>query len=150
MPFKSTPAHARLYVELPTAKQKLSDIKILLEAIRQMPIADSIKVRMLVHGIWEVARATGNFRGRYRSEGVIRTVGVRIQRDHIFKKSTLIERLFTTSPDLDKVIEQARCSIVTVDEHWRLHDVDNDLDGWDRYKAARVVVYDMIDETPVA
>jgi len=150
MPFTSTPAHARRYVESPTTKQRLADIKILLDAIRQMQIADPIKKKMLVHSIWEVAQATGNFRGRYRSEGVIGTPGVRIQRDHIYKKSTLVEELLSASPDLDRVIEQARCCIVTVDEHRRLHDIDPELDGWNRYKAAGVIVYDMFDESQVA
>jgi hypothetical protein len=130
--------------------QRLADIKILIDAIRQMQIAAPLKKRMLVHSIWEVAKATGDFRGRYRSEGVIRSVGVRIQRDHIYKKSALVEELLSTSPDLDRVIERARCCVVTIDEHRRLHDVDGGLEGWDRYKAAGVIVYDMFDETRVA
>jgi hypothetical protein len=114
-----------------------------------MQIALPLKKRMLVHGVWEVAKATGDFRGRYRSEEVIRTPGLRIQRDHIYKKRTLVEELLGTAPNIDRVIERARCCTVTLDEHQRLHDVDDALDGWDRYEAAGLHVYDMVDETRV-
>jgi hypothetical protein len=149
MPLISKPAHARRYVESSATAQRLADIKVLLDAVRQMKISSTLKKRMLVHGIWEVARATGDFQSRYRSKRVIRTAGTRIQRDHIYKKSTLVEELLSPSPDIDRVIEQARCCIVTADEHQRLHDIDGDLDGWDRYRATGIIVYDMLDETRV-
>ena len=94
-----------------------------------MRISTPLKKRMLVHGIWEVAKATGDFRGRYRSEGVIRTSGVRIQRDHFYKKSALVEKFLSTSVDIDLIIKQAQCCVVTADEHKRLHKIDQQLDG---------------------
>jgi hypothetical protein len=36
-----------------------------------------------------------------------------------------------------------------VDEHRKLHVLDKGLDGWDRYKAAKIEVYDMLDKTRV-
>ena len=129
MPILSKPAHARRYVGSDTP-QRLADIRLLLDSIGRMDIAKPLKKRMLVHGIWEVAKATGDFCGRFRSEQVIHTVGSRIQRDHIYKKSTLIDELLSSSPDLDKIIERAECCIVTADEHKKLHDIDGGLDGW--------------------
>jgi hypothetical protein len=110
----------------------------------------SLKKTMLVSAIWQVCESTGSFRARHRSESVIRTVGQKIQRDHIFKKQTLIAELLGSEPNLDTIIEQARCCIVTEDEHKRLHRIDESLDGWDRYRAAGIVVYDMLDEKRVA
>jgi hypothetical protein len=150
MPFLSKTAHSRRYVESVSTRHRLADIRLMLDVIRQMEIARPLKKRMLIHGIWEVAKATGDFCSRHRSEQVIRTVGTRIQRDHIYKKSTLVEELLNPSPNLDRVIEQARCCIVTVEEHQALHRIDSDLDGWDRYRAAGIVVYDMLDETQAA
>src|SRR4051812_11132937 len=123
MPIVSALTHARRYVERPSTRQRLADVKTLLETIIPMQIALSLKKRLLVHGIWEVSRATGDFRGRYRSEGVIREVDVPIQRDHIYKKSILVEELLGVSPDIDRVIERARCCVVTTAEHQRLHSV---------------------------
>jgi hypothetical protein len=125
----------------------MADIRLLLDTVRQVKIAVPLKKRMLVHVIWEVAKATGNFYGRYRSEGVIERGGDPIQRDHIYKKSTLVEELLSPSPDLDRVMGRALCCIVTKKEHDRLHDIDKKRDGWDRYRAAGIVVYDMLDQT---
>ena len=147
MPYLSKPAHARRYTESSATRQRLDEVKVLLDAIRRLPIGLALKKRMLVHGIWEVAKATGDSQGRYRSERVIRTVGLQIQRDHIYKKNALVEELLGASPDLDKVISRAACCIVTAEEHHGLHSVGVHLDGWERYRVAGVVVYDMIDET---
>ena len=105
-----------------------------------MEITTSLKRRMLVQGIKKVARATGDSRGRYRSEGVSRTVGARIQRDHIWKKHTLAEKSLSGSTDLDSIIEQAHCCVVTVGEHGRLRAISADLDSWERYKATAALV----------
>jgi hypothetical protein len=150
MAITSKHAHARPYVESPTLSRKLADIKTLLDTIRQLDIEPKLKRDMLVHGIWEVAKATGNFNGRYRSQSVIDRTGLTIQRDHIYKKKTLVDELLRPAPDLDMIIERARCCIVSVDEHQRLHGVGNDLDGWDRYRAAGVIVHDMLQQTRIA
>jgi hypothetical protein len=137
--------HQRHFVEPNVTSQRLAEIHILLDALRQLQIGLPIKKRMLVHGIWEVAVATGGFCARYRSEAVIQTVGAKIQRDHIFKKKALITELLGPNPDIEKIIERGRCCIVTTDEHRKLHDVDESLDGWERYRVAGIVVYDMLD-----
>ena len=150
MPFTSNARHQKRYVESPKTAQRLADIRKLLDSIRRLPIGQSLKKTMLVHSIWQVSESTGSFYARHRSESVIRTVGQKIQRDHIYQKRTLVAELLTPEPDLDAIIQQARCCIVTEAEHRRLHGVDAGLDGWDRYRAAGIVVYDMLDETRVA
>ena len=149
MPILSTKAHAKNYTEALDLSQRLADIRLLLDSIRQMEIAEPLKKRMLVHGVWEVARASGNYYSRYRSERVRNTVGEPIQRDHIFKKRTLVEELLSPSPNLDKILDQAQCCIVTKNEHDKLHDIDNNLDGWDRYREAGILVYDMLHDKPL-
>lgn len=147
MPIVSKPAHSQPYIEPPATARRLAEIKVLLETIRSLEVEPSLKKRMLVHGIWEVAKATDDFHGRFRSERVIRTPGLRIQRDHIHKKSALVGELLRPSPDLDSIIDRARCCIVAADEHQKLHGIDSDLDGWERYRVAGVIVYDMWDGT---
>lgn len=117
-----------------------------MDTIRLLLIGESLKKRMLVHAIWEVAFATGNtqraFFGRYRTESVIRQVGLEIQRDHVYRKETLIRELLGASPDLGKIIERATyCCVVTKDEHARLS--HRGIDGWERYRVAGIKVYDM-------
>ena len=101
---------------------------------------------MLDAALWQVAFVTGNtqskFMGPYRSEAVITQPGLKIQRDHAHRRATLVSELLRPSPDLDSIIDRAQCCcIVTEDEHRRLAAVA--IDGWERYAAAGIVVYDM-------
>ena len=105
---------------------------------------------MLDWALWQVAFATGNtqkkFLGRYRSESVIRQIGLKIQRDHVYQRKTLLQELLGPSPDLERIILQAQCCVVvTVDEHNRL----SKIDGGEKYRIAGITVYDMLDETTV-
>ena len=147
MSFTSNANHRKSYVSLPAEKQRLADIKILLDTIRTLPIEEPIKKRMLVHVVWEIAFATGNtqgsFMGRYRSAKVINQSGLPIQRDHINKKAALIAASLGPSPDLEAIIECAQCCVVTDDEHAQLGAVSAEIDGWERYLAAGISVYDM-------
>ena len=130
----------------PTLVQQLQDIRAVIEALRQLPIATPLKRGMLDAALWQVAFATGNtqskFMGPYRSGAVITQPGLKIQRDHAHRRATLLSELLGPSPDLDSIIDRAQCCcIVTEDEHRRLAAVA--IDGWERYAAAGIVVYDM-------
>ncbi|QOY90066.1 hypothetical protein [Paludibaculum fermentans] len=153
MAFVSDSRHRARYAVSPAADKQIADIKILLEAIRILPICTPMKRRMLVHAIWEVAFATGNtqraFMGRYRSEAVVNQPGMKIQRDHIYKKEALVQELLGPSPNLDEILDHAHCCVVTEEEHKRLGHVDDAIDGWERYRAAGITVYDMVDETSI-
>lgn len=146
------PKHHSAYVPAPNLFGDLKDIRILLDSIRTLKISQPIKKRMLVHALWEVAFATGNkqssFFGRYRSEGVLRHMGLKVQRDHIFRKEMLTEQILSPSPDLDAIIARAECCLVTEDEHSRLGAVDKNVDGWERYRRAGITVYDMAIQPP--
>ena len=150
MPFLSKATHQKRYLQTEATTARLEDVRSLLETLRGLPLALPLKKRMLAHAIWEVAKATGDFCGRYRSEAVIRHPGQMIQRDHIYQKRTLVEELLGPAPNIDSIIERAYCCIVTAEEHAKLHGLSPKLDGWERYRAAGIVVFDMQTESPVA
>lgn len=146
MPFQSGPEHRERYVPSGSLQAQLAEIKLLLNAIRQLKITESRKRRMLVHVLWEVAFATGNtqsaFLGRYRTENVIRQPGLAIRRDHVYRKEMLVRDLLGDSPDLDEIIRRAQhCCVVTKEEHDKLD--HGGTDGWERYRIAGIRVYDM-------
>jgi hypothetical protein len=147
---KSTKKHQQPFAESAATAKELADIRTLLECLRRLQIGQRLKKAISIHAIWQVAVVTGGTYSRFRSDSVIRKAGLPIQRDHIYKKRILVEQFLASAPDLDAIIERARCCIVTVEEHTRLHKIDPDLDGWDRYKKAKVIVYDMVDKTRVA
>jgi hypothetical protein len=143
MPITSDTKHRHRFVATARTTQRLAEIRVLLDGIRQLPIGLALKRTMLIQAIWQVAECTGSFYSRYRSERVIKRQGLRIQRDQIYKKPTLIAELLAAQRDLDAIIQQAQCCVVTEDEHRKLHKVDTRLDGWDRYRAAGIAIYDM-------
>jgi hypothetical protein len=98
---------------------------------------------MLNHTIWLVAEVSGNFHARYRSAGVLKAVGVLIQRDHVFPRKMLVEELLLPETNVSSVVERAQCCIVTVEEHILLTKVPKQFIGWERYKQAGVIVHDM-------
>jgi hypothetical protein len=143
MPFLSEERHKHPYVAQPNNAADLKDIELLLQTIRALPIHAGIKKKMLNHAIWLVAEVSGNFRGRYRSAGVLKTVGVPIQRDHVFPRKMLVEELLLPEANVTSVIERSQCCIVTREEHKLLTKVPQQFIGWERYKQAGVIVHDM-------
>ena len=150
MPHLSKLKHRERYVPPATLHRQLAEIKIVLDAIRLLPVATPLKRDMLDCALWKVAHATGNtqhrFMGRYRSETVTTQVGLKIQRDHAYSRATLIDELLGPSPNLDTIIDRAQCCcLVTEDEHQRLNRVE--IDGWEKYRIVGIAIYDMLTET---
>ena len=147
MAILSTLRHRERYSPPSTLPEQLAEIKLLLDAIRKLDISPALQKRMLVHTLWQVAIVTGNtqssFIGQFRSEGVLRERGLKIERDHIYRKENLVRQLLEPSPDLDLIVSRAHCCVVTKDEHDRLGRIDGQIDGWNRYRAAGIIVYDM-------
>jgi hypothetical protein len=149
MPFLSSSKHRERYTPPVNLAEQLEEIKKLLDALRQLDVSNRLKKDMLDAALWQVAFAAGNtqskFMGPYRSETVINVAGLKIQRDHAYPRARLLSELLGPSPDLSSIIERALCCcIVTEEEHRRLRAVA--LDGWSRYAAAGITVYDMRDK----
>jgi hypothetical protein len=123
----------------------LADITNLVNSIRALEIHLPTKKRMLVHALWEVAITTGNFYPRYRSQTVTQGLGHPVQRDHIFQKAHVITQLLNNPNYASEIaVDHSICCVVTRQEHTALHDVNPNLDGFDRYHAAGIVVVDML------
>ena len=83
------------------------------------------------------------------SENVKRGTGEKIQRDHVYGMTSLLDELCGPSPDLDRIAARAQCCVVvTADEHARL--TRSKSDGGEKYRIAGVSVYDMLDGKQVA
>ncbi|HZJ47894.1 MAG TPA: hypothetical protein VFD97_02520, partial [Acidimicrobiia bacterium] len=67
----------------------------------------------------------------------------KIQHEHVVERKKLIDRLLADPINYESILAGAVACLVTVEEHDRLRLVDRDLEGWDRYRATGVVVYDM-------
>jgi hypothetical protein len=149
MPSISTTKHTNKYIEPAAVTAALNDIKCLLQHIRELPIEIKLKKRMLNHAIWQVAMVSGDFYGRFRSRDVITKLNEPIQRDHIYEKKKLVEELLSDSPNFDSIIQRSHCCIVTKNEHVALHDKGKGFSGWDRYKAAGIIVWDTLEDKQI-
>lgn len=145
MPFLSDESHKRLYYEPENLITELSDVMTAVNAILELDINDSLKKRLVKDCVWEVTRIRGDFRGRFRSEGVM-VSGNKIQRDHVWQKARIIERILKKEEILNNIFDDIQHCVVTETEHKSLTAAsksDRLLDGWSRYRAAGIVVLDM-------
>jgi hypothetical protein len=143
MPIISEPKHRKPFRPRADLSQRLTDIVTVLAAIRPLEIHPATKREMLDRALWLVAELSGDFAPRHRSDGVLRTLGVKIQRDHVFPRSNLIADILNGQEPLQQIVERAVCCLVTEDEHRRLSLAPPEAVGWDRYRIAEVEVRDM-------
>ncbi len=149
MPYVSTAQHGDPYRESADVAAKLSQIARLMKEISGSDLYLAGKKRMLNHAIWLVTEASGNFYGRYRSASVIEKAGQPIQRDHVFPRAKLVDELLRANCDAHSIVERSFCCIVTRAEHQELSHFDESLTDWDRYRAAKIRVIDMLTSKPV-
>lgn len=101
-------------------------------------------------GLWKVSEAeAGKYNTRYRSLRSLRK-GARVQHDHVVERAKLADELVAAhraaDPErVDEILDRVIGCVVTKDEHRRLADISRlnpNLDGWERYAAAGIVVID--------
>tara|TARA_Y100000814_G_scaffold251541_1_gene198529 strand:+ start:98 stop:541 length:444 start_codon:yes stop_codon:yes gene_type:complete len=73
---------------------------------------------------------------------LIKSSPVKIEVEHVFPIKKTIDYLLNTSYNEDFLNENLTTCLITKEEHLQLNAFDQ-LDGWDRYKAAGIVVVDI-------
>jgi hypothetical protein len=97
--------------------------------------------------------AGSKYETRFRSLGALHvTDAAELQHEHVFTRKWLIDTM--QANPTDAVIEWIMTNLtiactVTVDEHARLTKFDRTHQGWERYAAAGVEVFDMTTGEPV-
>jgi len=150
MPICSSPRHGAQYVAASDLVERLAEIKTVLQSLIALPIGRFLKKDLLDRALWNVTFVTGNaqgkFMGRYRSAATIKEAGLKIERDHVYRRKTLLQDLLSSSCDLDRIIRLAQCCVVlTASEHRSVADID----GGRKFRLANIVVYDMCDRSEV-
>jgi hypothetical protein len=146
MPIRSDASLVKPYVQREDFDSRLADVKRVIATLLPLNINLPLKKRLLVHSVWEVTKLGGDFKGRYRSKGVM-VSGVEIQRDHVIQKARIVERLLANSEQIETILADIVHCVVTRAEHERLtaySRMNLAVDGWERYKGAGVEVMDML------
>ena len=118
----------------------------LVKALLQMPgLIPEHRREFLKLALWKVteAESLNKYKTQLRSQAACGCAsGTKLQHDHVFQRSLMVDVLLTASPEtIDDTLKSAVGCTITKDEHTRLGGFKH-LDGWDRYRAAQIVVID--------
>jgi hypothetical protein len=94
--------------------------------------------------LWKIteAESTNKHRTRLCSRAVFATPECECRHDHVFQRAVMVRDLLSGGPaDVERILEKAVACTITKDEH-RLLNTYAPLDGWERYRAAGIVVID--------
>jgi hypothetical protein len=147
-----TRPYAQPWVESPHASDHLRSAAALARfALTSDDLTEEHRYRLLNNAVWYVTEAAGKYKTRFRSASVLsletkaplRKWWSELRHDHVTRRAALLQQLKTADADVEAILRSAVSCVVTKSEHERLSRFDETLDGWDRYRAAGVDVYDM-------
>ena len=102
---------------------------------------------LLSIAIWKYTEADGKSKTRYRSEGALHeTDSKKLNHEHVVPRKCLREKMLLDPNRCKTIMQLATACVVTREEHLRLTQVskqDPSLQGWARYTAAGVRVFDL-------
>lgn len=128
---------------------RLTALKKVIVSLRDCNLPPDSKKRMLNHAIWEITKALGDFAPEFRSKGVLRgEIGTKIERDHVYKRKQIVAEILANKP-LRRVLQRIVHCVVTKKEHTQLTRVPNTVDGWLRYRYARIEVFQFRGKQPI-
>lgn len=99
--------------------------------------------------IWQLTEVDGKWNTRFRSEGAqTKENWDSVQHEHVFQRRNLISRLINEEKISDVILDAVPC-LVTPQEHKFLTSIskDKNIDGWLRYKACGIRVFDLLTNT---
>jgi hypothetical protein len=125
-------------------------------ALSSRDLTEEHRTQLLNNAVWYFSEAAGKYKTRYRSAGVlgleaeaqIRKWWSGLRHDHVTTRKSILEQLRRPGADVEAVLRTVVSCVVTSAEHERLGQFDETHEGWDRYRAAHVDVYDMATGDP--
>ncbi len=135
-----------IYRQRPDADVRMASarklVKMLLDADDLYPAHRKEFVRL---ALWKVTEAEGGkYNTRYRSKASCQPGG-NLQHDHVWERAKMADELIANPKQMHEILDKAIGCVVTKDEHKLLTEVsvsEPDLQGWERYCAACIVVLD--------
>ncbi len=101
---------------------------------------------LLSIAIWKHTECDGKYRTRYQSIGAITRPREKLNHEHVVQRKILVEALLNDPSRCHEIFGSAIACTVLEEEHRKIMQVEKneiDLHGWDRYRAAGIVVYDL-------
>jgi hypothetical protein len=112
-------------------------------------VLEDHKKSLITRMLWKITEANGKYSTRYYSEKALKCSKDERRHDHVWTRKKMVERLIDEPSLVEHEIEQAIGCTVTKDEHHALTKFDTSCDGWERYKRAGIVVWDLKENRPL-
>jgi hypothetical protein len=121
-----------------------SAIKVI-EALLPLNIDERMKRKFLSNCLWQITQAEGRtkYEIRFRSQGAMNAPRNELRHEHVTQRKAMVKALLERPKDTRTIVANAQGCVVTKDEHKLLNDVGKAIDGWERYREAKIVVIDM-------
>jgi len=139
-------------------------IKWLLANKNKRGILSTHRQQLLDVLLWKITEAeSSKYKTRFQSQGASPCFELsgklfqkcrrkaKLQHDHVYQRSKMIEALERAYPDsqkVDDILKKAVGCTVTREEHKCLKKFDKQCDGWDRYGKAQIKVINMATGKP--
>ncbi|ARD43527.1 hypothetical protein [Colwellia sp. PAMC 21821] len=140
------------FISSPKANDKVLSAIEIAKAVIGIDIMEQHKKKILTEVQWLISEAHGKYTTKYRTAGVLSDSDESVQHEHVFPRKKLSLRILNDPINIEKYLKDVVGCVVTVNEHNLLSIAEKsnpELDGWDRYKAAGIVVYDMEQIPPI-
>ncbi|MBI5599476.1 MAG: hypothetical protein HY890_07035 [Deltaproteobacteria bacterium] len=122
-----------------------------IKVIVPLDIIESLKKGLISKCFWQITEADGKYETRYRSKGALdlydrgnsKELKKKLRHEHVFEKKRLIKKVIENPDKIEDIAGSAIGCTVTKEEHKRLSHSNPDFEGWERYKAADIKIYDL-------
>lgn len=133
------------------ADERIESAILVIEALLPLRIQDRMKRKFLSNCLWQITQAEGRtkYEIRFRSKASLESPKTGLRHEHVTTRKAMVAELLATPRRAREIAMKAIGCVVTQEEHELLHEVDQALDGWARYRAAGVPVIDMSTEKPL-
>jgi hypothetical protein len=130
------------------ANKRLESAKTIIKALLELRSDSRIHPphlrKFLSNGLWQITQANGKYNTQFCSRAALDALheGSKqgLQHEHVFERKKMVDSLLERPEKIEEIVERAAGCIVTKTEHALLGRVDPRLDGWDRYRAAKIRV----------
>ncbi|MBX3320517.1 MAG: hypothetical protein KF890_11615 [Nitrospira sp.] len=133
------------FVDRPDAEKIIQSAKNAIVKILEMgeDVFPEHRKALLSRMIWKITEAHGKYTTRYCSIAA-RNKQEGLRHEHVIPRKVLIDRLMKAPSDVENILQDAIACTVTAEEHDSLSTVSEDVCDWDRYKRAKIPVFDRL------
>jgi hypothetical protein len=119
-----------------------------IKSILQLDLYPMHKRELIDTCIWKITEVDGKYRTRYRSEAALNIKKAKeLHHEHVIERKYLIDQILANPADFYSSLDRAVGCVVTRKEHSLLSLLSKQnptLNGWERYKVAKIKVFDLL------